>query len=385
MPFSFISLGFLSSCLRRTRLVWGPLCLLFPLRASDAQTPPAADAPVDSRRSIGVAFGPAEFEFTFITDVQFLPGDRLAVVDVGAPYVPIFSVDGDHLATLGRRGNGPGEFQAPQFLTLDSVLSVVDGRLNRVVTYTLDGEHVATTNLPTLPGHLAMRITRLSTGQLIAVTAPVVNQAQPGHETDMMVLRLRPGSGLDTLSRFHVGVTFYHGTGPNRTPWGGMYSRFGSGGWWATRDSVLAVADGYAGTVRFLVGRTDGSIRLLAVVKLPGASRAVRKDDLAEVETAIREAHHRTGRPLGRITLEPPPRWSIAQRAFFDARGMLWVLQGLDPDSSETWTVLTHEGVRFSWRFPARTSIMAASLPFVAGRRVSEDDIQSVILFRLRQ
>jgi hypothetical protein len=71
-----------------------------------AQTPVAPDAPVEVFRSIGVAMGAEEFEFTLITDVQFLPGQTLAVADVGAPYVRIFGVDGEHLATLGRRGSG---------------------------------------------------------------------------------------------------------------------------------------------------------------------------------------------------------------------------------------------------------------------------------------
>lgn len=131
-------------------------------------------------------------------------------------------------------------------------------------------------------------------------------------------------------------------------------------------------------------GCSSGSFHALAVVKLPGASRPVRKGDLAEVERPLRGLYQKHGQALGRIVFEPPPRWSIAQGAFLDADGLLWVLQGLDPDSSETWTALTPEGVKLSWLFPERTHVMAASLPFVARRQVSEGDAQHVILFRVR-
>lgn len=68
-------------------------------------------------------------------------GDRFAIADVAEGNAKVFEGDGSRIATLGRRGEGPGEFQAarlPQFV--DESLFVADGSLGKVSVWTESGE-----------------------------------------------------------------------------------------------------------------------------------------------------------------------------------------------------------------------------------------------------
>jgi hypothetical protein len=52
------------------------------------------------------------YQFSFISAGLLLEGGGIAVVELSAHEVRIFDADGRHLRSVGRRGQGPGEFQA---------------------------------------------------------------------------------------------------------------------------------------------------------------------------------------------------------------------------------------------------------------------------------
>jgi hypothetical protein len=307
-------------------------------------------APIEFIRTIGTELGSPELEFGWITGIAFLPGERLAVGDVVSTNVRVFTLAGERRATLGRGGGGPGEFVHPGEMVIDTAIT---------------------------------RVLRLATGQVIGATTPGFAWGQPIHQTDVVVVHLRTDGSVDTLIRYHQGPTVWYTPG-RHAPFGLAFSRFGSAGAWAARGSVLAVADGYAGVVRYLEGRKDGSLSPAAEVRLEGTSRPVRDGDLPEVEAGLRALHSKAAAPpLGKIGLEPPPRWSIAQAAFFAGDGTLWVKQEVRADSSERWTLVTPEGAGESWVFPPGLRVKAVHPPYLAAVRRLESEVQVVALYRL--
>jgi hypothetical protein len=62
--------------------------------------------------SIGVESGSDPYMFGQVTAV-WASHDRIYVVDWQVPAVRVYDLDGQHLLDLGRRGQGPGEFQIP--------------------------------------------------------------------------------------------------------------------------------------------------------------------------------------------------------------------------------------------------------------------------------
>lgn len=357
-------------------LVLAPAAVGLPLRAQVHVQP----APIQFVQRIGEELGTAETEFGRVMGIAFLPDDRLAIGDATASNVRIFTLSGEYVATLGRAGSGPGEFLLPGAIVVDSVLRVFDPMQNRVVVFTLSGEHVQTSRLPVVPRSNVTRVATLATGAVLGSTTPGLAWGTPGHQTDVVVLRLHASGVADTLARYHQGLTVYYTVGQS-APWGVADSRFGASGAWAVRDSTVALADGYTGTVRFLVGRADGSLVERARVRLPGTSRPVQKTDLREVEDGVRAMLG--DRAPGRLGLAPPPRWSIAQEAFFADDGVLWVRQAVQEDLSEVWTLVTPAGVRRSWSFPARLWVRAVAGGYVAGTSSLESGVQVVMLYRL--
>jgi hypothetical protein len=67
---------------------------------------------------------------------------NILVLDRGDPRIQVFDPEGTYLRTMGREGQGPGEFAQPSYLlvTADHVVLRADTR--RLSIWTLDGEHV---------------------------------------------------------------------------------------------------------------------------------------------------------------------------------------------------------------------------------------------------
>ncbi|MCD4701129.1 MAG: 6-bladed beta-propeller, partial [Candidatus Aegiribacteria sp.] len=63
--------------------------------------------------SIGVEFGEDEYMFAWPTDPTYSPDGRILIVDRLKNRVLIFSPDGEYMASIGREGEGPGEFNMP--------------------------------------------------------------------------------------------------------------------------------------------------------------------------------------------------------------------------------------------------------------------------------
>ena len=76
--------------------------------------------------------------------IEYLNNDNILVFDFATYSFYTFNNDGDLIAKFGKKGRGPGEFIFPQeIFQFENQLKIVDYSLNRIVTYTLDGEYVS--------------------------------------------------------------------------------------------------------------------------------------------------------------------------------------------------------------------------------------------------
>ena len=91
--------------------------------------------------SIGVESGADENMFGRISSIH-ATDDRIYVVDSQVPAVRVYDHDGGFIHTLGRSGQGPGEYRRPSLVTADAGgrVFVLDTSLARINVYSESGE-----------------------------------------------------------------------------------------------------------------------------------------------------------------------------------------------------------------------------------------------------
>ncbi|MFC1661663.1 hypothetical protein ACFL3S_09465 [Gemmatimonadota bacterium] len=106
--------------------------------------PPGTPIEIDETPylSVGVVEGDSIQEFHRVVTPFLLPDGSLAIPVAGAHTIRVFDPDGRILSSLGRRGEGPGEFA---FLGAawprGDTIEVFDGRLLRITRFLPDGSH----------------------------------------------------------------------------------------------------------------------------------------------------------------------------------------------------------------------------------------------------
>lgn len=196
-------------------------CLLSIGACADAGTPSTGDGlpqleawgdsvALDFVVRVGELDGPAERTFGRVGPVAIGPEEQILVADLMVPTIRVFDAAGQYLRSLGRGGQGPGEFSSVFGLhaSHDGLVSVWDPQAVRVTVFGLGREGV----LATIPidSRLnisdALRVTRAGE-YLVKAAAPAGSGLRPGQPMGMVqvmegVVWLRysaEGSLLDTL------------------------------------------------------------------------------------------------------------------------------------------------------------------------------------------
>ena len=88
----------------------------------------------------------ALFQFFRVVDVLPLPDGGLAVANAGTSEIRIFNAEGQYVRTVGRSGEGPGEFRSISWIALRPPDSIVAGdiRLRRITVFDGRGNYVRT-------------------------------------------------------------------------------------------------------------------------------------------------------------------------------------------------------------------------------------------------
>jgi len=91
--------------------------------------------------TIGSEFGESPDVFAFLVAAGFTPDGNIAALDAQKTTLQVFSTSGEELMTVGRSGQGPGEYQMPLGLAiLQNGFAVSDLPGGKIVRYYSNGE-----------------------------------------------------------------------------------------------------------------------------------------------------------------------------------------------------------------------------------------------------
>jgi len=89
--------------------------------------------------TIGVAEGAEEYTFARLRGIAVDDQGAIFALDQRKPRIDVFSDAGSHLRSIGRRGQGPGEFQTPFFLALAPANEMLVGEMGRLSLFDHSG------------------------------------------------------------------------------------------------------------------------------------------------------------------------------------------------------------------------------------------------------
>jgi len=295
--------------------------------------------------------------------------------------------DGSVLETMGRKGEGPGEYQALNAILLkaDSVL-VSDGRLRRLTILAPDGDvrtarltgslrHEVSTILPDgrlllIPseGYSALSETRL---EWVFQTQPILAMDLEGGTTTTLV-------ELPHLRRWYGDRGGSPGPVQIKGRAGGTREGFAWAGsdrpevrWYDHSGELLQVARWNEAPASLTSEWRDEMRRIWEeAYRSRGADEAVLSSQLAELEEGL-DRHE-----------GPLPYWADLQ---VDRAGNVWLSRYTPPGQvPEEWRVLGRDGAYMGWlSLPGVISILDISDDRILAVRLDELDVPAVTMFEL--
>lgn len=362
----------------------------------DANARPTARWTVEPRPlvRIGGAEGEGKSELAQVLGVARLSDGRIVIADGGSTELRLFSPTGSFLRVIGRKGPGPGEFDGIQLMLRSADTLVVHDRQSRLQVFSPDGALLRSYARPVFPGRSVLSWPgMLSDGSGVVQGVDAVTDTVSPRVTATASLGLRAASSATV--RAFAQIPVFERVRINGRPAGLFLGA-------VSRVAVMGsrVCSGYA--LRWEIQCFDRSGRLI--------SRTIRTVNPGRVTNADKE-EFRKGYALANRN-QPPERVraQIDMLQFADQRsafgrfvpsptGELWVGEfvvlesfvpgrrgTVIPQKSTTWSVIGSDG---SWvadvTLPAGFSLLDAGRDYVAGIELDEDDIESVVVYRLRR
>ena len=146
-------------------------------RARRAQGEEAMSLRLEEVLAIG-SLADDESSFGRISDVAWDGRGRLLVADDFGPHLKVFESDGSYVQTVGREGEGPGEFSAPSKIVVDASDSVYvwDSGQSRIHVFSPDLAFVRRSGVT--PPWVVNSMTALEPGRIV-VTAMTEGEQRP--------------------------------------------------------------------------------------------------------------------------------------------------------------------------------------------------------------
>ncbi|MDE2752199.1 MAG: hypothetical protein OXI83_06450 [Gemmatimonadota bacterium] len=324
--------------------------------------------------------------FSSIRGAGRLSDGSIVVVDRNSAEVRIYDEIGGHLRTMGRHGEGPGEFQDPFLLwiTAGDTLWVGDYRPWRYNLFTSQGEFVRQVNLtPILPNPPQLSGV-LDNGYSLNASSKRARNENFSVADTLMVLVYDPGGGLvGNLARI-----------PDRT--GGqvsdsdlwLFPLFQSFAEVDAGGSTVVLGHGSETEVRVL----DDEFNLRLILRWTEPDREVTSADVRAWREDYIARRSRLGeREWGefddaRISPERPVAelFPAIGSIMIGRDGRIWIAQYDRPREDLGWLAFEPDG-RFLCHLPARIpgSVREFGADYVLLQRESELGVQSVHLHRL--
>ncbi|MBK6306388.1 MAG: hypothetical protein IPF47_12020 [Gemmatimonadetes bacterium] len=365
----------------------------------DARDRPAAEWRVDSSPMFAVGGGEGEGGalFSNVAGVLRLRDGRVVVGDAGANELRVFDKAGGFVRTLGRKGRGPGEFDGLfKLVRVADTVGAVD-RSGRLQVFAPDGSLARSVARPAFRvGALSFQGGYFADWTLLAFGYPEPPDMTRSRILALMTVGLVSPDGrdqrvIDTLPGVEVVRT---GGGPP------LPVQFGP-------QSYLAVAGdracgGYPISWEVkcydrrgrLVSRT---VRDVVRAPLPAEARRFYESETLRAVRSLSSAQQDQVKEMLRLTQYAPIAPAYG-RLVGTGAGELWVAPFdyraaimtavLHPTGAapQRWSVLGRDG---RWladvQLPARFALLDAGTDYVAGVQRDDDDVESVVVYRLRR
>lgn len=373
-------------CCRALRTLMVAGCVLSHVTPAAAQSGAAGVSAFQLQRviSIGGDFEGPNTSFADVAGIGVSRNGDLYVLDGQDRSVRVFDARGRFIRRFGRQGGGPGEFQIPSGIWVDSIVAVSDASQQRMSYFALDGRHLRTERTAMADASPVSRVRPLRHGWAVGGTPARMGLSSNGAVREgspyAAVVLLARGAVSDTLLRMHSGASSFHpadavvpfGLMPSHMGWGGAHAVLG--------DSLVATVDGYAGTVHWYRVAPDG-VHRFRTRQLPSRSRAVTPDDRRRIERLIRARS--PGLPR-RLVITTPPQVSIASKALFSDDGFLWIRNTSEPAGAQVWTVFDSVGeIAYRLSLPAGFDLLHVRGNLLYGTARTVNDAPTVRVYRL--
>ena len=323
-----------------------------------------------------------------VADVAQLGDGRVVVVNGGASDIRYYAQDGAHLATSGKQGEGPGEFQRPASLLVlpDDSLIVVDQRAARATVLDSAGAYVRDFR-PEAGGQPVVPVGRLADGTLIATRTNVLRDGSPPTtgliSPEVLVFSLLSDGTIDTLAAA-PGAERYLEVGTQSINISTL--AFGREPSYAVTGDLVVMATQTAPSILF-VSRDGDAKRILrtgrAMVPVTDAEKSALVEATADPNDPAGKAAFAERLTKQSAEFVPPYDHVVAADD-----GSLWVADYArhKPAERGLWTVYDAEG-----RFAARIRLPASFVPhqigedYVLGVETDELDVEHVRKYRLNR
>lgn len=297
-----------------------------------------------------------------------LTNSELAILDGSSQTIRVFGTDGKSLREIGRRGEGPGEFQFPMWLgeCRPDTLFVIDPATARVSLFDSQGQFVRQHPFKSRGSMMACDVT----GQMLRLD--IIGSTEMPSEKSPLYQGTVALVGLDAPDRLLDTIPLYR----NRP--------MGQQGWIASANGTVYVGRGDSGFVESW--RPGDSTRTRHPLGTAGRAPTAAQYQ-AEIERWLRMLSRPEDRVRPREILEriPAPAAMPAFRALLaDPTGAVW---GVTSPAGEAVTVL--EGIDALGRpfpplhLPGDLEVQAVGRDYVLALAEDADGTQRVILFKL--
>ncbi len=327
-------------------------------------------------------------EFFGVVDATRMADGSVAVAERGSNQIRLFSATGQFLLSIGRAGDGPGEFRLLASVDRFGVDSLIafDTRSGCLAIVSLDGTSIRV--IPPYSRDVSLsNVYPLTDSSLVAVIRDARSQRADGviSRPPRHVVRLSANTGMliDTIAAFLATETFAFTA---ETFVGGIPPLFG-------KTSSVAVAQehvliGIADSLEYRVFSRDG--RLERIVRAPGYAlelspaqvseeRAARLAEVNEIPP-LRDAVERLPDPITR------PAYS---ELLVDAEGHVWLAEHhgfTETDQPTDWEVFAESGEWLgSVRTPPRFAVYEIGADYVLGRWQDDLDVEHVQVLHLNR
>jgi hypothetical protein len=298
---------------------------------------------------IGVQSGDPRYQFAQIAGAAWLQDGRIVVADAGDKEVRYFEADGTHLLTVGREGEGPGEFVNLSLAgTVGDTVIAWDSRQNRLTVVGPRGEIERVVPLSRSDGgSIAPRVLGvLSDGNLIASFPTALSRIPADGEVLRDSLRLWHFDYRSGQRRLIVNMPSFEAVYWRGEPYQSLLITLAPK--WTIHADQIYIAPATAPEID--VFGLDGTLRL----------RARRAVSLEPTSTADKELIQRIARQQAQPDAEDvtgamahlpiPEHLPPYDRLIVDEEGNIWARRFRSPSDPDwrrpyPWTVFRPDGV----------------------------------------